>query len=43
VVNAHRALGRDLTRLVRHLMVHEIGHHFGFSDEDRERIEESAG
>jgi predicted Zn-dependent protease with MMP-like domain len=35
--------GEDLTRLVRHLMVHEIGHHFGFSDEDMEKIEESAG
>ena len=35
--------GEDLTRLVRHLMVHEIGHHFGFSDEDMERLEESAG
>lgn len=25
--------------LVRHVLVHEIGHHFGFSDEDMERIE----
>jgi predicted Zn-dependent protease with MMP-like domain len=24
---------------VRHVLIHEIGHHFGFSDEDMERIE----
>ncbi len=33
--------GEDLTRLVRHVLIHEIGHHFGFSDEDIERIEDS--
>jgi predicted Zn-dependent protease with MMP-like domain len=31
--------GEDLARLVRHVLIHEIGHHFGFSDEDMERIE----
>lgn len=31
--------GEDLYRLVRHTLIHEIGHHFGFSDEDMERIE----
>jgi predicted Zn-dependent protease with MMP-like domain len=31
--------GEDLTRLVRHVLIHEIGHHFGFSDEDMARIE----
>ena len=30
----------DLGHLVRHVLVHEIGHHFGFSDEDMARIEE---
>jgi predicted Zn-dependent protease with MMP-like domain len=34
--------GEDLTGLVRHLLVHEIGHHFGFSDEDMERLEAAA-
>ena len=29
----------DLTGLVRHVLVHEIGHHFGLSDADMERIE----
>jgi len=33
--------GEDLARLVRHVLIHEIGHHFGFSDEDMTRIEAS--
>ncbi len=31
--------GEDLHAIVRHVLIHEIGHHFGFSDEDMERIE----
>jgi predicted Zn-dependent protease with MMP-like domain len=31
--------GEDLAHLVRHVLIHEIGHHFGFSDEDMARIE----
>ena len=31
--------GQDLRAVVRHVLIHEIGHHFGFSDEDMERIE----
>jgi len=31
--------GEELADLVRHVMIHEIGHHFGFSDADMERIE----
>ena len=34
--------GEDLSAVVRHVLIHEIGHHFGFSDEDMERIENSA-
>jgi predicted Zn-dependent protease with MMP-like domain len=34
--------GDSLTRIVRHVLIHEIGHHFGFSDDDMERIEEQA-
>ena len=30
-----------LRALVRHVLVHEIGHHFGLSDEDMHRIEEA--
>ena len=29
--------------LVTHVLVHEIGHHFGLSDEDMEAIEAAAG
>jgi predicted Zn-dependent protease with MMP-like domain len=28
--------------LITHVLVHEIGHHFGLSDEDMERIENAA-
>lgn len=31
--------GEDLYSVVRHVLIHEIGHHFGFSDDDMERIE----
>ena len=33
------ASGDDLAAVVRHVLIHEIGHHFGFSDADMERIE----
>jgi len=32
----------DLTHLVRHVLIHEIGHHFGLSDEAMEAIEREA-
>ena len=32
-----------LGAIVRHVLVHEIGHHFGLSDADMERIEKDAG
>jgi predicted Zn-dependent protease with MMP-like domain len=31
--------GEDLARIVRHVLIHEIGHHFGFSDDDMALIE----
>ncbi|MGH7227148.1 MAG: metallopeptidase family protein, partial [Gemmataceae bacterium] len=31
--------GEPLPTIVRHVLIHEIGHHFGFSDDDMERIE----
>ena len=34
--------GEDLVNVVRHVLIHEIGHHFGLSDEDMERIEAEA-
>ncbi len=30
----------SLEHIIRHLIVHEVGHHFGLSDEDMEAIEE---
>ena len=38
-------MGRDeetLGHIVTHVLVHEIGHHFGLSDADMQRIEEEA-
>ena len=32
-----------LGQIVRHVLVHEIGHHFGLSDDDMAAIEASAG
>jgi predicted Zn-dependent protease with MMP-like domain len=34
--------GEDLYAVVRHVLIHEIGHHFGFSDEDMERLEQES-
>lgn len=34
--------GDDLADVVRHILIHEIGHHFGLSDDDMERIEAEA-
>jgi len=34
--------GERLDRIVRHVLIHEIGHHFGFSDDDMHRIENEA-
>jgi len=34
--------GLPLFDIVRHVVIHEVGHHFGFSDEDMERIEAEA-
>jgi predicted Zn-dependent protease with MMP-like domain len=35
--------GVSLEALVTHVIIHEIGHHFGFSDADMHAIEEQAG
>lgn len=34
--------GEPFEHLVRHILIHEVGHHFGFSDEDMHRLEEQA-
>lgn len=33
--------GETLEDIVTHLIIHEVGHHFGLSDDDMDRIEES--
>ncbi len=35
--------GLGLEELVAHVMIHEIGHHFGLSDDDMHALEESVG
>lgn len=34
--------GEELEHLVRHILIHEAGHHFGLSDEDMHALEEEA-
>ena len=34
--------GETLEHLVRHILIHEVGHHFGLSDEDMHALEEHA-
>lgn len=35
--------GVGLDALVRHVLIHEVGHHFGLSDDDMHALEDSAG
>lgn len=37
-----RATRVPLEELVRHVVIHEAGHHFGFSDEEMHELEEQA-
>lgn len=41
IAYAH-AMHSPLADVVRHVLIHELGHHFGFSDEDMEAIETRA-
>jgi len=34
-----RAHGDDIHHCIRHVLIHEIGHYFGFSDQEMELIE----
>ena len=34
--------GETLGEIITHVLIHEIGHHFGFSDEDMEELERQA-
>ena len=33
----------SLDELVSHIVIHEVGHHFGFSDDDMHALEDEAG
>ncbi|MES2988403.1 MAG: metallopeptidase family protein [Pseudomonadota bacterium] len=35
--------GVDLGDLITHVVVHEVGHHFGLSDDDMHALEDTAG
>lgn len=35
--------GVSLEALVTHVLIHEVGHHFGLSDDDMHALEDSAG
>lgn len=39
ILNYAEETGDSLEAVVRHVVIHEIGHHFGFSDEDMEWLE----
>ncbi len=40
ILDEWAAEGETLEHLVHHILVHEVGHHFGLSDEDMHRLEE---
>jgi predicted Zn-dependent protease with MMP-like domain len=42
ILNHWHGRGGKLSDIIRHVLVHEIGHHFGLSDADMERIETEA-
>lgn len=42
ILDYWREFDEDLFPIVRHVLIHEIGHHFGLSDQEMEAIEESA-
>ena len=37
-----RQTGVSLEQLVSHVVIHEVGHHFGFSDDDMHALEDEA-
>ncbi|HKJ63382.1 MAG TPA: metallopeptidase family protein [Hyphomicrobiales bacterium] len=42
ILSFARGNGEAVTDVIRHVLIHEIGHHFGFSDDDMEAIEANA-
>jgi len=39
IIDSARRTDTDLAHLVRHVLIHEIAHHFGYSDEDIAALE----
>jgi predicted Zn-dependent protease with MMP-like domain len=42
ILSFARRNGEPVRRVIRHVLIHEIGHHFGFSDSDMARMETRA-
>jgi len=42
ILDEWAADGESLEHLVHHVLVHEVGHHFGLSDDDMHRLEDEA-
>ncbi len=42
ILDEWAAEGESLEHLVHHILVHEVGHHFGLSDEDMHALENKA-
>ena len=42
IIAEWRSTRVSLDRLVSHILIHEVGHHFGFSDDDMHALEDSA-
>ncbi len=42
ILTEWRSTAVSLEQLVSHIVIHEVGHHFGFSDDDMHAIEDSA-
>lgn len=42
ILDEWAAEGETLEHLVHHILVHEVGHHFGLSDEDMHALEDEA-
>lgn len=43
ILDEWAAEGYSLEKLVAHVLIHEIGHHFGLSDADMHALEDAAG
>ena len=42
IIAEWRSTGVSLEQLVSHIVIHEVGHHFGFSDDDMHALEDEA-